>query len=177
MTNENITPVGSITKPFTGVGILRLYEEGKLDLNDTIDKHVDKFLMKINGSTILDIWQGNQKIKNVTIYHLLHMTSGLKDYNDTVKLWTWAHPNEDYSPLDYIYDVPKSFECDPGTCTSYCSIGFELLGFVLAYHAGVDTWEEYDQMSVIPESIRNEFKHTVFGAKGKCTQYAKDGII
>ena len=41
MTADNIVPVGSVTKSYTGVGILRLYEEGKLGLNDTIDQHVN----------------------------------------------------------------------------------------------------------------------------------------
>ena len=56
MTNENIIPVGSITKTWTGVGVLRLYEQGKVGLNDTIDKHVNDFLKKVNGSTLTDIW-------------------------------------------------------------------------------------------------------------------------
>ena len=56
MTLKSIVPAGSLTKPFTGVGILRLYEQGRLNLNDTIDIHVNKILMKMNSSTIEDIW-------------------------------------------------------------------------------------------------------------------------
>ena len=67
MTNANLVPVGSLTKAFTGVGVLRLYEQGKIGLNDTIDKHVNEILMKMNSSTIADIWR-NSSINNVTIY-------------------------------------------------------------------------------------------------------------
>ena len=52
MTNDNIVPSGSIAKTVTAIGIMRLYEQGKLDLNDTVDKHVNDILMKVNGTTI-----------------------------------------------------------------------------------------------------------------------------
>ena len=132
MTNANIVPVGSLTKAFTGVGVLRLYEQGKIGLNDTVDKHVNDILMKMNSSTLETIWK-NSSINNVTIYQLLHMTGGIQDYrDDDVKNWTIYHPDEDYSPLDYLYESNKTFYCTPGTCMVYSSIGFELLGLVLA---------------------------------------------
>ena len=107
--------------------------------------HVDDFLKKVNGSTILDIWNGNQTIHNVTIYQLLHMSSGIGDYNDiAMENWTWNHPDGDISPLDYVWECNKTFLCQPGDCMFYSSIGFELLGFVLAQHANVSTWQEFD---------------------------------
>ena len=52
MSIDNIIPSGSVTKTVTAMSIMKLYEQGKIDLNDTIDKHVDEILMKVNGSTI-----------------------------------------------------------------------------------------------------------------------------
>ena len=95
--------------------------------------HVDKLLMKSNGTTMLELWGGNEEINQVTIYDLLHMTGGLRDYNDKVlREWTWTHPDEDYTPLDYIYSLNKKFYCKPGTDLHYSSNGYELLGLVLA---------------------------------------------
>ena len=68
MTPESLVPVGSLTKAFTGVGVLRLIEEGKVGWNDTIDMHVNDFLKKANGSTIQDVWLGDPMINTVTIY-------------------------------------------------------------------------------------------------------------
>ena len=133
MTNENLIPVGSLTKSYTATAVLRLYEQGKVGLNDTIDMHVDEFLKRTNGSTILDVWDGDETIKNVTIYELLHMTSGINEYNDDgMENWTYAHPDEDFSPLDYIWSVNKTWRAPPGTHDHYSSIGYELLGLVLA---------------------------------------------
>jgi len=42
--------------------------------------HVDDFLKKANGTTILEMWNGNETIHNVTIYQLLHMSSGIGSY-------------------------------------------------------------------------------------------------
>ena len=79
---KDIVPSGSITKCITAVGIMKLYEEGILNLNDTIDVHVNKILQASNHSTIQDIWDGDARINSVTIYELLHMKGGLKDYDD-----------------------------------------------------------------------------------------------
>ena len=45
LTNDYIFPTGSIAKCITAVGIMRLWEEGRIGLNDTIDMHVNKILM------------------------------------------------------------------------------------------------------------------------------------
>ena len=52
MMNDNIVPVGSTTNSWTATGIMRLYQEGKLGLNDTIDKHVNEYLERTNGTNI-----------------------------------------------------------------------------------------------------------------------------
>jgi len=44
--------------------------------------HVDELLQRSNGTTMLELWEGNEEINNVTIYDLLHMKGGLGDYDD-----------------------------------------------------------------------------------------------
>ena len=82
MNTKNIVPLGSVTKTWTAVGIMRLIEEGRMGFNDTIDKHVDQLLKESNGTTLLELWNGDATINTVTIYQLLHMKGGLRDYND-----------------------------------------------------------------------------------------------
>jgi CubicO group peptidase (beta-lactamase class C family) len=62
---------------------MRLVEEGKVGLNDTVAQHVDPILKSGNGTTLLELWNGNQLINTVTIYQMLHMKSGIQDYDDT----------------------------------------------------------------------------------------------
>ena len=56
--------LGSITKTYTAVTVLRLAEEGRLSLDDTLDRFFPSFP---DGSKI-------------TLRHLLAQTSGLKDF-------------------------------------------------------------------------------------------------
>ena len=59
LTVDNIFPAGSTTKCITAVGILKLYEQGRIGLNDSISMHVDKILQASNGTTLLELWGGN----------------------------------------------------------------------------------------------------------------------
>src|SRR5258708_2845792 len=43
MTKDSIFQVMSMTKPFTGVSIMMLVEEGKIALNDPVEKHLPEF--------------------------------------------------------------------------------------------------------------------------------------
>jgi CubicO group peptidase (beta-lactamase class C family) len=62
---ETVYRIGSITKQFTSAAIMRLMEQGKLSLDDTIQKFLPNFPT-----------QGNR----VTVRHLLSHTSGIKSY-------------------------------------------------------------------------------------------------
>lgn len=155
MTNDNIVPMGSGSKPYTAVSIMKLVEDGKMHLNDSISQHVDEFLMKTNHSTLLDIWKGDETINKVTIYQLLHMTSGLRDYDDRgLRNFTFTHPDIDLAPIDYLYFFDKTFHHPPGEYNQYSSVGYGILGLALAQHAGVDRWEDYDWLTPFPEEIR-----------------------
>lgn len=69
--------------------------------------------------------------------------------------WTLAHPNENFSPLDYIWTLDKQFLCYPGTCEDYSSNGYGILGFVLAAHYGAENWESFDWFMIFPDNFRN----------------------
>jgi len=138
-------PYGSVTKAYTVMGIMRLIEQGKMGFNDSISMHVDDLLMKSNGTTLSQIWKGDKKLENVTMYNLMHMRGGLNDYDDGAMLhWTLSNPNSDFSPLDYVYTLNKTWVCDPGTCEYYSSVGMSLLAFALAQHSGANSWDQYN---------------------------------
>lgn len=83
---NTVYPLCSVTKQFVAAGILLLERDGKLSLDDPIEKHLD--------FTVAN-WRGT------TLRHLLTMTSGIKDYiNDPL---TPGAPS-----LDESRDFPKT---------------------------------------------------------------------
>ncbi len=64
---DMIFRIGSITKQFTAIAILQLVEQGKISLQDSIQKYITDFPSK--GYTI-------------TIENLLTHTSGIPDYSN-----------------------------------------------------------------------------------------------
>lgn len=67
--------IASTTKLFTTAIILRLREEGKLELDDKISKFLDEAIM--SG---LHVYKGRDYSAELTVRHLLAHTSGLPDY-------------------------------------------------------------------------------------------------
>ena len=62
---KTIFHIASINKPITAVGVMYLHENGMLNIDDTIAKHIPDYP---NGNSI-------------TIKHLLSQTSGIPSYN------------------------------------------------------------------------------------------------
>jgi CubicO group peptidase (beta-lactamase class C family) len=63
--------VGSVSKQFTAFAIYLLAQEGKLSLDDDVRKYLPEL---------------NDFGKTITIQHLLHHTSGLRDHNSLLGL-------------------------------------------------------------------------------------------
>ena len=69
------------------------------------------------------------------------------------------------------------FAFPPGEGFRYTSVGYILLQYALAVQAGAKTWEDYDQMSVLPEYLRKDMKHTYFINRGRCSAFKKIGMV
>ena len=112
--------IGSITKTFTAAAIMQLRDAGKLDLEDTLDRHVD-------GAAHAP-----------TLRRLLSHTSGLqRETHDDA----WLHAR--------FADVPELLETldraeqvlPPGARFHYSNLAFALLGIVVERVSGCRTRE------------------------------------
>jgi CubicO group peptidase (beta-lactamase class C family) len=122
-TPETIYQSGSLGKEFTAAGILLLFEDGKLALDDRLSKH----FVDAPAS-----WH------RMTIRHLLSHTSGLKDYGTDE-----FDVRKDYTEDEFlaiIKRMPVDFE--PGTQWSYSNTGYLLLGILTSRLAGKH-WSEF----------------------------------
>lgn len=121
MEPDHLFRIGSITKQFTAAAILKLAEEGKLSLSDTITRFVKDYPM-----------QGHA----ITIEHLLTHTSGIKNYTGLGKFDTQAK-RKDFAPkelVDFFKNEPLDFP--PGTEYRYSNSGYILLGYIIELVSG-----------------------------------------
>lgn len=126
MAPETMLNIGSITKAFTQVAILRLAQEGKLELDDPIAKYVDGFPADVANA--------------VTIRQLLRHHGGMGDFfsspmfrQDPAAVRTL----EDY--LRIARATPLEFP--PGTRNRYSNLGYVTLGAVIERASGL-AWDE-----------------------------------
>jgi CubicO group peptidase (beta-lactamase class C family) len=108
--------IGSVTKQFTAALVLRLAEQGKLSLDDGLEKYVPDFPL-----------QG----RKVTVRMLLDHSSGIPSYTDAGEAWEKARPLElsHAELLAFVAGKPLDFE--PGADWRYNNTGYYLLGMVL----------------------------------------------
>ncbi|MBE7173283.1 MAG: serine hydrolase [Williamsia sp.] len=143
MKPDGVFRIGSVTKQFTAIGILQLVEQGKLSLQDSIQKYIPDFPSK--GYTI-------------TVEHLLTHTSGIPDYSNAD---TTHHPDverHDFTPKQLIksFDyMPLQFK--PGTKYNYSNSGYVLLAYIIQQVAG--DYHRYMKEHVIG---RAGLQHTLF---------------
>jgi CubicO group peptidase (beta-lactamase class C family) len=129
MMPDNIFRIGSISKQFTAVAILKLVEEGKIDLDADITLYIKDY--PTHGHSI-------------TIKHLLNHTSGIKSYTNLEK-WDAQERKKDFTPaelIDYFKHEPMDFA--PGEQFSYNNSGYILLGHIIELVSG-ETYADYVQ--------------------------------
>ncbi|AJY76796.1 serine hydrolase domain-containing protein [Paenibacillus beijingensis] len=118
-TKEPVTPdtiigVGSVTKSFTAMAIMKLAGEGKLSLNDPVVKYLPEFTLP-----------GLKDPHSVKIIHLLTHTTGMPPMLRREEL------NQFDEHLSYISNEEVDLLGNPGEYFSYCNDTFLLLGAII----------------------------------------------
>ena len=122
LSSDHIHYLQSISKTYMAVAILKLYEEGKIDLDASIDTYLDlELLNSIDGA-----WE-------VSVRMLSNHTSGLPEYSTEPRLVSKIihDPNTVLSVeemLSYIEDLPMDFKA--GSQYAYRNTNYELLSLI-----------------------------------------------
>ncbi len=141
--------VGSLTKTFLAMGILRLATLNMLNLDDPIKKYLKDLPMD-------NPWENSNP---VTIRHLLDHTSGMSD----IRLWHFFSTGATaQTPLKEFYrrnPEVLDIHVKPGTLFSYSNMGYTLLGMLIKAIVK-EPYEDYlDRNLLRPIGLKNSTFH------------------
>ncbi|HWE44830.1 MAG TPA: serine hydrolase domain-containing protein [Caulobacteraceae bacterium] len=125
MSPASVQHIGSISKQFTAAGLMRMREQGKLDVDAKFSVYYPDF----------------PRGGDITVRQMLTHTSGLGNYTDTKERATfYDRARHDY-PSAELYAAMKSqtdpeFVAEPGTAWHYSNSAFVLLGLLFEKLAG-----------------------------------------
>lgn len=155
---DDLFQIGSVTKTFTAAAILKLSENNKLSLNDTLGK----FIPYINSG-----------YKNLTIDRVLSHTSGLSDYlGDPAVNNVW----DKYASVD---EVIRSISNRPlrsksGEMAAYSNLGYILLGKVIEVASGLPYHEYMHRTFFKPLKMEDTFVMTKGTEIGEVSGYTSN---
>ncbi len=154
-TTSTIMNIASISKTFTGLCIMKAVEEGKVSLDEDINKYLPFKVINPNFP--------NDKI---TLRHLATHTSGLADrypfYTDSTYFYGGSKPEplgeflKNYFVQGGRYYSKDNFlNAKPGTNRDYSNIGAGLAGYIIELRTG-KTLNEYAKKHIFkPLKMQN----------------------
>lgn len=129
-TPNTIMNVGSIAKPVTGVAMMRAVQEGKLSLDEDVNRYLP--------FRVVNPYHPNERI---TLRHLATHTSGITD-RWAVYAGTYHYGGDSPEPLDRFltdyfardgkhYARENFLDAKPGARREYSNVGAALAGYVV----------------------------------------------
>lgn len=191
-TGEEVKPghlfrIASVSKLITAAALMKLYEEGKLGIDDRVFGEGGI----LNDSIFLEY--RDRRIENITIRHLLNHTAGWSRYSgDPLFSSLYIARKMDVEPpaeFDQVlqFALSRRLNYKPGTRYSYSNLGYAILGEIIARKSGMP-YQDYVVMhlfkpldihdmhigkSYYREKYPNEVRY--HSSAGEMTSYSMDG--
>jgi CubicO group peptidase (beta-lactamase class C family) len=143
------TPINicSIGKQLTAFAIALLADQGQLGLDDDIREHLP--------------WLPDFNYR-ITIRHLIHHTSGLREMDD---LWLFSVRADDpmhYNDFHWFVERQQDLNFPPGEQYLYCNTGYILLGEIIHAVTGLPFIDWMQTNVLVPLGMHNtSFYHKV----------------
>lgn len=126
---DAVYEIGSITKQFTAAAVLQLAARGSLDLDAEISEYLPDY---------------DTRGQAVTIRHLLHHTSGIRDYFTMTALEPISRTDVSSDTILSLVEA-EPFRFVPATQMSYSNTGYFLLGLIIEETSGQSYAEYIDE--------------------------------
>jgi CubicO group peptidase (beta-lactamase class C family) len=145
ITPQTVFHVASVSKQFTAFAIAMLASQGKLSLDDDIRKHLPE---------VPDFG------RKITIRHLIHHTSGLRDQWTLLAMAGWRL--DDVITKEHIMKMvryQRELNFDPGAENLYSNTGYTLLAVIVERVSG-QSFREYTEANIFkPLGMTNTHFH------------------
>lgn len=164
VTPQSVFETGAVAMHFTATSILLLEEEGKLSLDDPIQKHLTSFPQYKKGI--------------VTIRHCLHHSSGLRDYMDLIKMTGRSqHIDFDNEAGFDLLQKQEELTIVPGSDYRYSHSNYLALALIVEKVSGMSIGQFAKQNIFEPLGMTNTFYYedNEKVIKNRALLYGKDG--
>lgn len=157
LTSRDPFRVQSISKSVTAWGVMKLVENGRVDLDSAISRYIDVSEFKDEGNYL----------KSVTVRQLLTHTSGLQ----LGDVFTVYSPGSRMPSLQEKLRDEVSFINKPGSSFSYSNTGYNLLELLIEEVTGRSFTEYMESEILIPLGMTN----STFDLKESMIPYVPTG--
>lgn len=126
---EYVYCVGSVSKVYVTAAVMKLAEEGKVDIDRPVCEILPDFAMK------------DERYRDITVRMLMDHTSGIMG---TSLVGTFLYDCADTRHHDELLDTlsGQRLKADPGEYAAYCNDGFDLLELIVEKVSGM-SYTEY----------------------------------
>jgi CubicO group peptidase (beta-lactamase class C family) len=161
-TPATIFEAGSVSKQFTASAIVLLSQQGKLSLDDEVSKYIPEL---------------PEYETPVTIRHMLHHTSGLRDWGTVAAAMGWPRTTRAHTHA-HVLDIvsrQESLNYNPGAEYLYSNTGYNLAAIIVERVSGMSFAEFtrknlFEPLGMTSTQWRDDYKRIV---KGRATAYGR----
>ncbi|WP_395373886.1 serine hydrolase [Marinicella sp. W31] len=143
VTDQTVFDLASIAKMFTGYAIAELAEQGLIDMDAEVQKYLPQF-------PVYD--------HKITVAHLVHHTSGVKNWTEFLSLAGWSfHDSISFDQITRLIYAQKSLDFIPGTQFKYSNSGYNLLVKIIENVSGLSFVEWTEKNIFVPLKMDSTF--------------------
>lgn len=124
--------LASVSKAFTGMGILLLEEQGLLSMTDSVQKYLPWFTLMYQGKPV--------DMQSLTLNNFLHHTSGITNGRHTQNIPQGNTPDMLQKTVEMLVDSELAFL--PGEKYTYGTVNYDVLGLVIETVSG-QSYEDF----------------------------------
>ena len=136
MAKDSLFRIASMTKPITAMGIMILQDQGKLSVEDPVEKYLPEF----KGQLLVDSRMGDKLVlkkpeRPITLRDLLTHTSGLPGGFPAGLSDLYFKRNYNLAEATALQSQ-RPLEFPPGSKWAYCNAGIDTLGRIIEVVSG-----------------------------------------